>query len=380
MADAAQATDISLALVDLAAYPAPASIVISLSDTVNCLWLATLNGIVQLAFILNSTKYVIIEVKSVSSGEEIMKRISILIAIVLLVAANISFAQSTDETEEPDTVEYIVTGETANIRSGPGTSFSVVDTASSGDSLLIYDAVPEVTGWLRIYRPEGEDAYIADFLVERAPTRYYAINQEPIVVLTGTGKSITEIVDLPMSAYRVDVSVSDRSFILKTVVIAGNCRDQTILNELDLDARQLELSALLVSDGCSLIFETDNVSGSWTIEIRDLLDFEYLADSLLEIETGSTIAGKGRQLTMGTVIPTGIWRIEANVNDRAFILRSHVLMGDCNDTSVFNELDFDARSLNISTVYPNRGQTECVVFWETSNVDKDWTILFERLD
>lgn len=309
-----------------------------------------------------------------------MKRISILIAIVLLVAANISFAQSTDETEEPDTVEYIVTGETANIRSGPGTSFSVVDTASSGDSLLIYDAVPEVTGWLRIYRPEGEDAYIADFLVERAPTRYYAINQEPIVVLTGTGKSITEIVDLPMSAYRVDVSVSDRSFILKTVVIAGNCRDQTILNELDLDARQLELSALLVSDGCSLIFETDNVSGSWTIEIRDLLDFEYLADSLLEIETGSTIAGKGRQLTMGTVIPTGIWRIEANVNDRAFILRSHVLMGDCNDTSVFNELDFDARSLNISTVYPNRGQTECVVFWETSNVDKDWTILFERLD
>jgi len=47
LADAAQATDISLALVDLAAYPAPASIVISLSDTVDCLWLATLNGIVQ---------------------------------------------------------------------------------------------------------------------------------------------------------------------------------------------------------------------------------------------------------------------------------------------------------------------------------------------
>ena len=58
MADAAQATDISLALVDLAAYPAPASIVISLSDTVDCLWLATLNGIVQLSELLEKNRTV----------------------------------------------------------------------------------------------------------------------------------------------------------------------------------------------------------------------------------------------------------------------------------------------------------------------------------
>ncbi len=309
-----------------------------------------------------------------------MRQVAILFAILLIAGFHINFAQTSTESDEPNIVEYIVTGETANIRSGPGTSFSVVDTVSNGDSLLIYDETPEVTGWLRIYRPGEDDAFIADFLVERAPMRYYAVDQEPIIVLTGTGKSITEVVDLPRSAYRVDVSVSDSSFILKSVVIAGNCRDQNILNELDFDTRNLELSALLVSDGCSLIFETDNVSGSWSIEIRDLLDVEYLENSLLEIEDSSTITGKGKQLTMGTTIPPGIWRIEADVNDRSFILRSHVLVGDCDDTAVFNELDFDARSLDISTVYPNRDQTECIVFWETDNVDKEWEISFERLD
>lgn len=280
----------------------------------------------------------------------------------------------------PDVVEYIVTADSANLRSGAGTNFATAGNVKKGDSLLIYDEESETSGWLRIYREGEDDAYIADFLVEKAPTRFYPVAQEPVVSVAERGKTITDVFELPASAYRVDVVVEDNAFILKAIPIEGDCREGSILNMLDFNKNRLTASALLVSSGCSYIFETDNVDGNWTMEIRDLLDEDFLLDSILNLESGSTIASSGRNLTMPTTLEPGVWSVSAVVKDRSFILHAHVLVGDCDDTSVFNELDFDATELEVSSVYRNTGDNNCVIFWESDNVDGEWEIIFEKLN
>lgn len=201
-----------------------------------------------------------------------------------------------------------------------------------------------------------------------------------MVSVVKRGKSITDVFELPASAYRVDVVVEDNSFILKAVPIEGECRETTILNLLNFDKNRLTASALLVSTGCSYIFESDNVDGNWTLELRNLLDEEFLVDSTLALESGSSIVSSGHNLTMPTILAPGVWTISANVKDRAFILHAHVLIGDCNDTAVFNELDFDADVLEIATLYRNTGNKPCIVFWESDNVDGEWEITFEKLN
>jgi hypothetical protein len=71
------------------------------------------------------------------------------------------------------TVEYIVTGQTANLRSGPGTGYDVVSTVNGGDILLIYDETPETAGWFRIYREGESDAYICRFSGKTCPHAFY---------------------------------------------------------------------------------------------------------------------------------------------------------------------------------------------------------------
>ena len=288
------------------------------------------------------------------------------------------FEVSAQDTDTPDVVEYIVTADTANLRLGPGTNYGVAGTAVRGENLLVYDETPEVSGWLRIYRSQQDDAYIADFLVERAPTRFYPVDQEPVASASGRGKGITDIFDLPSGAYRIDAEIEDNSFILESVTVAGNCRDQTIFNELNFDVSRLNISGLLISQGCSLIFESDNVSGNWQIEIRDILDPEVLLDTLLTVENGTSISGAGRTLTMPTQLPEGLWNISATVNDQAYILVAQVLMGDCDDGAVFNELDFDSETLELSTLYRSE-EDGCIIFWETENVEGAWEVSFEKV-
>lgn len=300
------------------------------------------------------------------------------IFLAVLLVPFLASAQDSSSADEPATIEYIVTAETANLRAEPNTSASIVDTVSSGDSLLIYDEEPEEEGWLRIFRNGEDDAFIADFLVERAPMRFYPVDQEPVVSVSGRGSNITEVYDFPRGAYRIDATVEDRAFILQTVVVEGDCRDSNIFNELNFDANRLSISGLFVSSGCSILFQTDNVDGNWEFEVRDLLDSEILEENLFEIEDGSSIAGTGRTLTMATALPGGLWTITANVNDSAFILRANVLTGDCDDTSVLNEFNSDVDTLELSTAYRNPGDT-CIIFWETSNVDGSWEIIFEQL-
>jgi len=304
--------------------------------------------------------------------------LTICIALAISFAA---FAQDNDDTDI-STIEYTVTSESSsNFRSGPGTNFEISGTVESGETILIYDEEPEVAGWLRVYREGEEDVYIANFLVERAPMRFYSIEQEPLVVFSGTGQSISVAIELPQGAYRLDVNINDNSFILKTITLEGDCRDRSILNELDFDRNRLNVSALLVSRGCTLIFESDNVDGDWTVEIRDMLDMEYLLESALIMDEVATISATGRQVTMATVFQEdGIWTIEANVQDNAFILRPQVLLGNCEGGSVFNE--FADEPLELSTVYRvegDSGEEGCVVFWESSNVEGDWEITFTKL-
>jgi uncharacterized protein YgiM (DUF1202 family) len=74
--------------------------------------------------------------------------------VIFAVALTTSMAFAQDDTT-PDVIEYIVTAEAANLRAGAGTGFDVVTTVNSGDSLLIYDEEPEVTGWLRACMESG---------------------------------------------------------------------------------------------------------------------------------------------------------------------------------------------------------------------------------
>jgi hypothetical protein len=286
-------------------------------------------------------------------------------------------AQDAENNDTPQLIEYIVTAETANLRAEASTSADIVVTVSNGETLLVYDEDPSVEGWLRIFRDDEPDAYIADFLVERAPIRFYPVDQEPIAVVSGSGSNITEVYDFPQGAYRIDATVQDNAFILQTVIVEGDCRDDTIFNELNFDTNRLTMSGLFVSSGCSVLFQTDNVDGSWEFEIRDILDEAVLVDNLFEIEDGSTISGSGRTLTMATMLAEGIWTITTTVNDNAFILRAHVLLGDCDDGSVFNEF-VDGDTLELSTAYRNTGEA-CVIFWETSNVEGAWAFTFEKL-
>lgn len=127
------------------------------------------------------------------------------------------------------------------------------------------------------------------------------------------------------------------------------------------------------------MYALDNVSGRWQVEVRDLLDEAFFLENILPIESGSVLAGKGRALTMPTRLPAGVWSLTAMVEDDAFILHAYVLVGDCDDTWVFNELDFDVDILEAQTVYRNSGDNDCIIFWESDNVNKDWEVSFTKL-
>ena len=64
-----------------------------------------------------------------------------------------------EETQPPPTgfpgtnpfQSVVVTGNTVNLRQGPGTVYTVVGTAVSGDTLLVTGEAPD---WYRVYIPE----------------------------------------------------------------------------------------------------------------------------------------------------------------------------------------------------------------------------------
>jgi hypothetical protein len=307
-----------------------------------------------------------------------MKKLIVTAFSIVIVLTSVYYALGQSDDESPNLIEYIVIADTANLRSGPGTSFEVVATAVRADILLIYDEEPEEEGWLKVFIEDEDDAYVADFLVERAPVRFYPVGQEPILTVSGRGSNATEVFDIPRGAYRIDAVVEDQSFILETIVVEGDCRDSHTFNELNFNANQLIMSGLFVSTGCSVIFQTDNVDGDWSFEVRDIIDEEFFESSLLAIEDGTIISGQGRALTMPTFLPEGVWTISAEVDDNSFILRPQVLNGDCETSTVFNEFDSDVDTLEVSSVYRS-SDDGCVIFWETSNLQGEWIVTFEQV-
>jgi len=303
-----------------------------------------------------------------------MKISSYFLAILILsITSIVVFSQDTDV---PTLVEHIVTADTANLRSEANTSSAIVGSVSNGESVFAYQE-QEIDGWLQIYREGEDDAYIADFLVELAPLRFYSINQEPDFELFGRGQGISEVFDIAQGAYRIDLNVADRSIILEATVIDGDCRDQNLFNELQLNSRSLNISTMfIVQEDCLFIFESSNLTGTWTAEIRNLLDLEAMEDSAVDLNEQSSIFGEGRQLTMPTLLNEGVYSVSAIVMDQAFILTAEPI-GNCDSGSLFNELDFNTNQLEVSTVY--RANEDCIVWWQTDNVDGEWNLTFEKL-
>jgi hypothetical protein len=315
-----------------------------------------------------------------AKGIAIMRRLAIICAVLAVCGAVVFPAQAQEPTPAPPSVvAYLVIAQTANLRSGPSTDTAVLETASAGDRLLIYDEVPSTEGWLRVFRDGQADAFIADFLVERAPVTFYPTDQEPYLEVSGRGGTVTEVYEIPIGAYRVDATIRDQSFILQIVVIEGDCEDEILFNELNFDVNRLTISGLFVSMGCSVVFETENVNGEWELALRDIIvDDAFLEANTLTIENGTLIRGSGRALTMPTELPAGVWTVSAVVGHNAFILWPQVLYGDCDSSAVFNELDLDAEALEVSSVYRST-KPGCIIYWETSNVEGEWLIMFSRL-
>ena len=297
------------------------------------------------------------------------------ILFVLFVVAVSVYAQ------QPDVVEYTVTSTRAPLRDRPGVSTEIVEIVANGDTLYIYDEEQEHAGWLRVWREGKDDVWIVDTLVKKASQGFYPLSQEPLFSASGRGADITEIFEIPLGAYRIDavVNVNDSYFILQSIVLDGNCRDQFLFYDDYSGGSNMNISTIFISQGCSIIFQTERVHGDWQIKLRDLLDAEALETSILEIKNETSIAGIGHQLTMATQLPSGFWSINATVQHRTFTLRAHILSGECDDTEVFREYDFDANSLEIETVYRNPGSEPCMIFWETDDIYSDWELTFEKL-
>jgi hypothetical protein len=302
----------------------------------------------------------------------------LLLLAIWLSALPVAFAQ---ESGTPKTVEYIVTGQTANLRSGPGTGYDVVGTVNGGDILLIYDETPETAGWFRIYREGESDAYIADFLVKRAPMPFYPADQEPILTLSGTGETISDKVEFPEGVYRVSVSVKDYQFRLERVVVGGDCTNNTMFSLYDPYVAQMKAETILISVECSYIFQTADVTGDWEMQFRQLDDQDAVETTLLTIGNGTTLIGIGTEVTMPTFVPEGIWTITATAQDDAFLLDFYALEEECQamrDEALIHELDLFASSVDGTGIFRSL-PGGCTVFWVTANVDKDWELKFEEL-
>jgi hypothetical protein len=301
-----------------------------------------------------------------------------LVFLIFAIASTVHAQGNTKQADSPKLIEYTVIGNSANMRSGPGTTFAVAGKVAKGESLLIYDE-PAQGGWLRVYRKGQDDAYIADFLVERAPLRFYPASQSPLLEASGQGKKVTEVFDIPKGAYRIDAIVEDNSFILGSTVVDGNCSDEYIFNELNFNAKRLVISGLFISQGCSVIFQTENVNGKWQFALRDIIvDADFLKENALKIDNSTKISGLGRALTMATILPEGVWTIGATAKDNALIVQAQVLTGDCESGTVFNEVDFNSKSLELSSAYksPSGG---CIIYWETSNIEGAWELSFNKI-
>ncbi len=171
-----------------------------------------------------------------------MKRLTILIALLLsLLTSSLVFAQTT-------TTGSVTTG--ANLRTGPGTSYTIAGKASKGQTVVIVGQ--NATGdW---YQLEGGQ-WIAAFLVKVAA---------PVAPPAGQAAQVTNIVD----GETIDVTINQQTYRVRYILINAPEKGQTYFAEATAANRQLVAgkTVYLVKD----VNETDGAD--------QLLRYVYLAD------------------------------------------------------------------------------------------------------
>lgn len=301
--------------------------------------------------------------------------------LVLLALAAGAFASAgsaqTDETT-PALTEYVVIADTVNLRAGPGTNFEIVGDAQRGERVFAYAQENPQGDWLRLYRgAEMADAYIAVFLVEAAPIRYYPLQQAAEQRVEGNGSSQQYgPFQFTGQAYRVDVRFEGSSFALEAVADTGSCTDQELLDIAIASNGPHVASTVLLTGECAWVFEVYDAVGSWALEFRPLQNSEGAAFSMQAVAVNPVINGTGTQFSNPLRFPPGNWQLLARVQDQSFVLRSLVASGECGlQPLVFNVLQQGANEIMLSANFAV-GSAGCVLYWQTDNVDGPWTLRF----
>ena len=303
-----------------------------------------------------------------------MKIISLFFVLIILAFATGQLQAQPDA--PPEVTEYVVTGETVNLRAGPATSFEIVGQANSGDIVLAYAADQTDLEWLRLYRAGQPDAYIARFLVRVAPQRFYPPDQIAEHMIAGSGVGASQVLTFSSDAYRIDVTFQGTAFTLDAFASEGDCGHRNLFDILTRSSESKTVSTWFVPNNCTWYFEVYNATDAWQIETRTLFTEAVFNTMLLPIENGTLLVGYGNSLSMPTMLGPGTWQVAATVDGGSFILEAMIVDGDCDPRQLlFNETRIGVGQLDLITTY-EVGPAGCYVYWHTINVDEAWQLDF----
>jgi hypothetical protein len=305
-------------------------------------------------------------------------RVSLRVALVFAACLFSVWTIVAQETETTSFIEYEVISDTANLRADPSTSASIAGRAVKGDILRGY-AEQETDGWYKIQLADGTDAYIADFLVQRAPDRLYPIDQEPIFVAEGKGAEIVDTMEFPAGLYRLDYRVTgDGDVHIEVSPIEGTCIG--VSTRSNFFESRTEGSLAIVSRGCEAVIEVNGTRGEWHIEIRSsYIRGEADNENLIVVEEEVTISSAGYQTTAPTRLEKGLYAVEVTAQADSIMVKALPLESDCDREMVLYEGDVFVSEITGSGTY--QVDKSCTVMWETAMADdgESWTLTIRKL-
>jgi hypothetical protein len=94
------------------------------------------------------------------------------------------------------------------------------------------------------------------------------------LTFSGTAGTVHGPLTVPEGIYRISVT-TQRSFIMSSTVLQGECRhglsdEVAIFNELDRSGKEFTAEKVFNSAGCSVLFETSNINGPYTVIFEKL--------------------------------------------------------------------------------------------------------------
>ncbi len=110
---------------------------------------------------------------------------------------------ATDEDQAPPAppappTRIAITGRVVNLRSGPGTGFSIVTQTHQGETFSVVGAKGE---WLEIVLPSGENVFVAGWLTQETTEICTSLFEVPPVTLYGTTHTNTIVRSAPSTTY-----------------------------------------------------------------------------------------------------------------------------------------------------------------------------------